>query len=400
MTYGVVSKAPMWASSVSSAAVSADRVVDAVTRSGLCDLRGLRRGGGGCRLSRRGVLRGVRGPGRTTARESRVPAAVAVSSGRRADDTEYRSPCDAGELAVWGDVSERRGSQESHGRFRSYAPAMSTEETSRFVRLRVELVLEVQDDDEVAKAALRRIAEDPELPEGERTQAEGAVTEDTAEALAYLVDPFDLVSEVPGVEPSRRPGPASGSTTTPIRPTGIWTRMMGRTTRKRTASAERPGALVTPDGNRRPGFRRPRGRTDRIPAPPRHRAPRTGCPTDPRSVERDGPAVALKVLDGGSRGFRDSATMEKLVMTDSKRRRGLAAASALLGGVLVLTACSGGDDASGGGGDASQAKVDAAAARSRPRRRSRSRRRTAPTTPRSTTPPPSRCARAPSRASR
>ena len=34
----------------------------------------------------------------------------------------------------------------------------------------------------------------------ERTQAEGAVTEDTAEALAYLVDPFDLVSEVPGVE--------------------------------------------------------------------------------------------------------------------------------------------------------------------------------------------------------
>ncbi|QTE00541.1 hypothetical protein [Streptomyces cyanogenus] len=77
---------------------------------------------------------------------------------------------------------------------------MSTEETSRFVRLRVELVLEVHDDDAVAKAALRRIAEDPELPEGERTQAEGAVTDDTAEALAYLVDPFDLVGKVPGVE--------------------------------------------------------------------------------------------------------------------------------------------------------------------------------------------------------
>ncbi|MBL1105825.1 hypothetical protein JK361_14730 [Streptomyces sp. 5-8] len=77
---------------------------------------------------------------------------------------------------------------------------MSTEETSRFVRLRVEIVLEVQDDDEVSKAALRRLAEDAELPEAERAQAEGAVTEDTAEALAYLVDPFDLVSEVPGVE--------------------------------------------------------------------------------------------------------------------------------------------------------------------------------------------------------
>ncbi|MFH7338119.1 hypothetical protein [Streptomyces hygroscopicus] len=77
---------------------------------------------------------------------------------------------------------------------------MSDEETSRYVRLRVELVVEVLDEDEVAKAALRRLAADPELPESERGQAEGAVTEDTAEALAYLVDPFDLVSEVPGVE--------------------------------------------------------------------------------------------------------------------------------------------------------------------------------------------------------
>ncbi|WP_445279189.1 hypothetical protein [Streptomyces sp. DSM 118148] len=77
---------------------------------------------------------------------------------------------------------------------------MSTEETSRFVRLRVELVLEVEDGDELTKAALRRLAADPELPQEEREHAEGAVTEDTAEALAYLVDPFDLVSEVPGVE--------------------------------------------------------------------------------------------------------------------------------------------------------------------------------------------------------
>ncbi|MGW2957379.1 hypothetical protein ACWDGI_02670 [Streptomyces sp. NPDC001220] len=77
---------------------------------------------------------------------------------------------------------------------------MSTPETSRFVRLRVELVLEVEDADEVTKAALQRIAEDPELPGEERAHAESTVTEDTAEALAYLVDPFDLVSEVPGVE--------------------------------------------------------------------------------------------------------------------------------------------------------------------------------------------------------
>ncbi|MEU9956059.1 hypothetical protein [Streptomyces sp. NPDC050982] len=77
---------------------------------------------------------------------------------------------------------------------------MSTPETSRFVRLRVELVVEVDDEDALTKAALARIAEDPELPGDERVHAESAVTEDTAEALAYLVDPFDLVSEVAGVE--------------------------------------------------------------------------------------------------------------------------------------------------------------------------------------------------------
>ncbi|WP_203614849.1 hypothetical protein [Streptomyces sp. SID13726] len=77
---------------------------------------------------------------------------------------------------------------------------MSTPETSRFVRLRVELVVEVDDQDAVTRAALARIADDPDMPDDERAHAEGAVTEDTAEALAYLVDPFDLVGEVPGVE--------------------------------------------------------------------------------------------------------------------------------------------------------------------------------------------------------
>ena len=77
---------------------------------------------------------------------------------------------------------------------------MSTPETSRFVRLRVELVVEVDDENALTKAALGRIAEDSELPADERAHAENAVTEDTAEAIAYLVDPFDLVSEVPGVE--------------------------------------------------------------------------------------------------------------------------------------------------------------------------------------------------------
>ncbi|MFJ7490545.1 hypothetical protein ACIQZB_04685 [Streptomyces sp. NPDC097727] len=81
---------------------------------------------------------------------------------------------------------------------------MSTSETSRFVRLRVEMVLEITDPAALGGTALESIAAEYGEPGGEsaeeRMQAEAAVREDGAEALASLVDPFDLVSEVPGVE--------------------------------------------------------------------------------------------------------------------------------------------------------------------------------------------------------
>ncbi|MFF0166085.1 hypothetical protein [Streptomyces prasinus] len=77
---------------------------------------------------------------------------------------------------------------------------MSTPETSRFVRLRVDLVLEVDDVEAVTGAALARIADDDDLSAEERMPAQGAVAADAAEALAYLVDPFGLVGDVPGVE--------------------------------------------------------------------------------------------------------------------------------------------------------------------------------------------------------
>jgi hypothetical protein len=64
----------------------------------------------------------------------------------------------------------------------------------------VELVLEITDVDAVTKTALQRLAADRELPADERAHSENAVTEDTAEAIASLIDPFDLVSEVPGVD--------------------------------------------------------------------------------------------------------------------------------------------------------------------------------------------------------
>ncbi|OON81451.1 hypothetical protein [Streptomyces tsukubensis] len=77
---------------------------------------------------------------------------------------------------------------------------MTTSETSRFVRLRVDLVMEVTDSGALGGAALDRIAGDEFMPDDERARSQGAVRGDDAEALAHLVDPFDLVSAVPGVE--------------------------------------------------------------------------------------------------------------------------------------------------------------------------------------------------------
>ncbi|MER0447913.1 hypothetical protein ABR738_25725 [Streptomyces sp. Edi4] len=77
---------------------------------------------------------------------------------------------------------------------------MSEEETSRYVRLRVDLVLGIEDAGQLAAAALTRIADDETMRPEERAHAEGAVREDGAEALAYLVDPVGLVEALPGVE--------------------------------------------------------------------------------------------------------------------------------------------------------------------------------------------------------
>ncbi len=77
---------------------------------------------------------------------------------------------------------------------------MTTPETSRYVRVRVELVLAIEDEEAVTGAALQGLAGEPDLSDTERADSERAVTEDTAEALAHLVDPFDLVGAVPGVK--------------------------------------------------------------------------------------------------------------------------------------------------------------------------------------------------------
>ncbi|MFD7626107.1 hypothetical protein ACFV7Q_08660 [Streptomyces sp. NPDC059851] len=64
----------------------------------------------------------------------------------------------------------------------------------------MDLVLEVPDAEALTGAALDHIEADEFMPDDERGHAESAVREDESEALAYLIDPTDLVAEIPGVE--------------------------------------------------------------------------------------------------------------------------------------------------------------------------------------------------------
>ncbi|MCQ8833015.1 hypothetical protein [Streptomyces malaysiensis] len=77
---------------------------------------------------------------------------------------------------------------------------MTSTETTRFVRLRVDLVVEIADPDRLRRATYEQIDGDESLAEEERGHARRMVESDEAEALAYLVEPFELVEEVPGVE--------------------------------------------------------------------------------------------------------------------------------------------------------------------------------------------------------
>jgi hypothetical protein len=65
------------------------------------------------------------------------------------------------------------------------------------------MLLEIGDATQLSAGALRRIAADDFLSEDERARAAAAVRADAAEAVAYLVEPADLVDEVPGVDLAR-----------------------------------------------------------------------------------------------------------------------------------------------------------------------------------------------------
>ncbi|MCQ4043359.1 hypothetical protein ACFOSC_02040 [Streptantibioticus rubrisoli] len=81
-----------------------------------------------------------------------------------------------------------------------YDSSGNGEAPARYIRLQVDLVMEITDTDELTRAAVEQIDGDEFMPDDERAHARDAVQRDEAEALAYLIDPFGLVNGVSGVE--------------------------------------------------------------------------------------------------------------------------------------------------------------------------------------------------------
>ncbi|MHA6762577.1 hypothetical protein [Streptacidiphilus sp. PAMC 29251] len=75
-----------------------------------------------------------------------------------------------------------------------------TETESRYVRLQIELIVEIVDVKALQVAALEQVRGDEFLEEEERAEAIAAIEIDPAGAIAHFVDPVAMLGDVPGVE--------------------------------------------------------------------------------------------------------------------------------------------------------------------------------------------------------
>ncbi|MBP2473021.1 hypothetical protein JOF53_001893 [Crossiella equi] len=77
---------------------------------------------------------------------------------------------------------------------------MTTETESRFIRLNVELIVELTDFEELKKGALEQLNADTEITDEARAEAIASLEGDPADALSYFIDPFAVVNEAPGID--------------------------------------------------------------------------------------------------------------------------------------------------------------------------------------------------------
>ncbi len=70
----------------------------------------------------------------------------------------------------------------------------------RFVRISLELIVELTDEEALRAAAVESLRTADYLPDEMRADALEAVEEDISEAVTHLIDPHDLIEGVPGIE--------------------------------------------------------------------------------------------------------------------------------------------------------------------------------------------------------
>ncbi|MEY9963079.1 hypothetical protein ABIA33_001105 [Streptacidiphilus sp. MAP12-16] len=76
----------------------------------------------------------------------------------------------------------------------------NSENEPRYVRLQIELIVEVVDQKALQVAALEQVRADEFLEDEERSEAIAAIEIDPAGAIAHFVDPVAMLEGVPGVE--------------------------------------------------------------------------------------------------------------------------------------------------------------------------------------------------------
>ncbi|MEU8544089.1 hypothetical protein AB0C52_29525 [Streptomyces sp. NPDC048717] len=76
----------------------------------------------------------------------------------------------------------------------------ATPSEPRYVRVTIELVAEITDEQALKAAALDQVRDDEYLDDDERAQSVEAIELDPSGSLAHFIDPVALLGSVPGVE--------------------------------------------------------------------------------------------------------------------------------------------------------------------------------------------------------
>ncbi|GAA0681007.1 hypothetical protein GCM10010193_38400 [Kitasatospora atroaurantiaca] len=74
------------------------------------------------------------------------------------------------------------------------------QDAPRYVRLTIELIAEITDEQALKAAALAQVEGDEYLDDEERAQSVEAIEVDPSGSLAHFIDPVALLGDVPGVE--------------------------------------------------------------------------------------------------------------------------------------------------------------------------------------------------------